>query len=146
MEAGMLLIGLSCATIVGAVAWDIRHGPCSPILLRYAAAAYGIILLAVISGFVHNNILTGRLTDRIDDKATTACVAGNKRSDIARDDFTSSYRQIETLDVGKLFGIGPEQVADFRRLSKASANRRITALPYTDCATGDPLPSPPPLP
>ena len=51
-EVGVLLIGLSCACIVAVVVWDLRHGTCTDLLLRYAAAAYGILLLAILAGWL----------------------------------------------------------------------------------------------
>lgn len=105
-------------------------------ITRNIVRAYCILGLGVMTAIGLTAYAFDQTTDRIERVAAEACASGNLRSDIQRDDFTESLRLTQSIDLQKLFGFGPEQEADFRRLSAESAERRIYGLPYTDCRTG----------
>lgn len=104
---------------------------------------YLILLILNVVAYIVMAVGFDRVIDRVNRVASIDCQAGNERSDLQREDFFENIRQTETLDLGRLFGIDEEQVKEFRRLSRESAERRIARLPYVDCLTGEKV-SPPP--
>lgn len=124
-----------------------KQGPMGPAysswLTRNLLKAYLIPLILSIIAFAVMGVGFERVTNRIEKVARTNCVAGNDRSLIQRDDILDGMRQTDAVDLGKLFNIDEEQVAEFRRLSKETAERRLARIPFIDCHTGERLSSPP---
>lgn len=111
-------------------------------LTRNVLAAYLLLACGVIAAFATIGYNASSTTERIETKFRMGCEAGNDRSRLQEEDYRESADQLDKLDLQRLFNIGPEQVAEFRRLSRESTERRIAALPYLDCRTGQRIPGP----
>ena len=112
-------------------------------VVRHAAAAYLILAVGVVLAIVLTNVRFDQANDYTNDRATEACEAGNQRSAVQVEDLKESARQIQTLDIEKLFGIDAEAAAEFRRLSAENTHRRILRIPFLNCETGERVPAHP---
>lgn len=111
-------------------------------LTRNVVKAYAILALGVILSFAVTGYTNARITHRIESKFRAGCEAGNQRSRLQLEDYAESAAQLERIDLEKLFGVGPEQAAEFRRLGAESTARRVAAVPFIDCRTGKRVPPP----
>lgn len=111
-------------------------------LIRNVVKAYGILALGVILSFAVTGYTTARTTAQIERDTRASCEAGNQRSRLQLEDYVESAAQLQRADLEELFGVGPEQAAEFRRLGAESTARRIAAVPFIDCKTGERVPPP----
>lgn len=111
-------------------------------LTRHVVKAYVMLWAGLVLSFALSAFLYGRALDDVSAKARRQCEAGNVRSEVQREDLMESAAQTQMVDLERLFGIGPEQAAEFRRLTDETTERRISRLPYLDCATGQRVPAP----
>lgn len=113
-------------------------------VIRHAAAAYTLLFIGVLAAFILTVTLFDQAGDEIRERAIAGCHAANERSAISAEDFAESARQVQILDIEKLFGIDAATAAEFRRISLENATRRISRLPYFNCETGKRISAPPP--
>ena len=107
-------------------------------LTRHVTAAYGLLLLGVVLAFIFSAVRFDQATDQIDRKARESCEAGNTRSQIQKEDFeTTAAMTQEPGLLERLLGLTPEAADEVRRVSRENTDRRIAALPFLDCRTGE---------
>lgn len=115
-------------------------GPMGPAysswLTRNVVKAYLILAVGVVAAFLTMGFVFDNVVDRINRGALIDCKAGNDRSDLQKEDLLESLKQIESIDIRRLFGIDEQQASEFRRLSRETTQKRMDRLPYIDCATG----------
>lgn len=124
------------------------RGPrASTFITRNLVVLFLLITAGNILSFVAIGVTDSRNNERVaaaidytNEKAREFCEAGNARSRILSDDYTESRRQAEQTDLVALLGITPEQADELRRITLENVERRIAALPFLDCETGEGIP------
>lgn len=106
-------------------------------LTRRAVFAYGLMALGLVLSVVFTNVRFDQATARTDRKVRELCEAGNVRSQLQAEDYETSAAQTEAVDLERVLGVTPEGAAEVRRLSRETADRRIMAVPFLDCRTGE---------
>lgn len=112
----------------------------SSLLTRHVVAAYSVVLLGVLLGFVFSQVRFDQAMDQIDQRARQLCEAGNIRSQIAKEDFETTAAQLRQPGwLEDTLGLTPERADELRRITEENSSRRVKALPFLDCQSAGSL-------